>query len=51
MLVEPNLYYRAETENESEKKSVEQAFAKSVIFGFEIIESKEQYHLVDFTPF
>ena len=32
LLVEPNLYYRAETKNTSEKKSVEQAFAKSVIF-------------------
>ncbi len=51
LLVEPNLYYRAETENKSERKSVEQAFAKSVIFGFEIIESKDKYHLVDFTPF
>ncbi len=51
LLVEPNLYYRAQTENNSEKKSVEQAFAKSVIFGFEIIETNEEYNLIDFTPF
>ena len=51
LLIEPNLYYRAETENKSEKKSVEQAFAKSVIFGFEIIESKEESYLIDITPF
>jgi len=51
LLIEPNLYYRAQTENSSEKKSVEQAFAKSVIFGFEIIESKKNYYLIDFTPF
>ncbi len=51
LLIEPNLYYRAETENKSEKKSVEQAFAKSVIFGFEIIESKEDSYLIDITPF
>jgi len=51
LLVEPNLYYRAQTENNSEKKSVEQAFAKSVIFGFEIIETKEEHYLIDFTPF
>ena len=51
LLVEPNLYYRAQTENNSEKKSVEQAFAKSVIFGFEIIETNEEYYLIDFTPF
>jgi len=51
LLVEPNLYYRAQTENNSEKKSVEQAFAKSVIFGFEIIETNEEHYLIDFTPF
>ena len=51
LLVEPNLYYRAQTENISEKKSIEQAFAKSVIFGFEIIETNEEHYLIDFTPF
>jgi len=51
LLVEPNLYYRAETKNTSEKKSVEQAFAKSVIFGFEIIETNDNHYLIDFTPF
>ena len=51
LLVEPNLYYRAQTENNSEKKSVEQAFAKSVIFGFEIIQTNEEHYLIDFTPF
>ena len=51
LLVEPNLYFRAQTENNSEKKSVEQAFAKSVIFGFEIIETNEEHYLIDFTPF
>ena len=51
LLVEPNLYYRAETKNISEKKSVEQAFAKSVIFGFEIMETNDNHYLIDFTPF
>ncbi len=51
LLVEPNLYYRSETKNISEKKSVEQAFAKSVIFGFEIIETNDNHYLIDFTPF
>ena len=51
LLVEPNLYYRAQTENISEKKSVEQAFAKSVIFGFEIVETNDEHYLIDFTPF
>ncbi len=51
LLIEPNLYFRAQTDNISEKKSVEQAFAKSVIFGFEIIEKNDQSFLIDFTPF
>ena len=51
LLVEPNLYFRSETKNISEKKSVEQAFAKSVIFGFEIIETNDNHYLIDFTPF
>jgi len=51
LLIEPNLYYRAESENESEKKSVEQAFAKSVIFGFEIVENKGESYVIDLTPF
>ncbi len=51
LLVEPNLFYRAQTENISEKKSVEQAFAKSVIFGFEIVETNNGHYLIDFTPF
>ncbi len=51
LLVEPNLYFRSETKNISEKKSVEQAFAKSVIFGFEIIQTNDNHYLIDFTPF
>lgn len=34
LLVEPNYQYRAVSDNTREKKSVEEAFAKSVIFGF-----------------
>ena len=51
LLVEPNLFYRAQTQNISEKKSVEQAFAKSVIFGFEIVETNDEHYLIDLTPF
>jgi hypothetical protein len=36
MLVEPNYDYRAISDNAREKKSVEEAFAKSVIYGFKI---------------
>lgn len=51
LLVQPNQRYRAETDNELEKRSVEQAFAKSVIFGFEIKEQKDNVYVIDFTPF
>ena len=51
LLIQPNLYYRAETENLSEKKSVDQAFAKSVLFGFEIIDKYEDSYKIDFTSF
>ena len=43
--------YRANTENLAEKKSTEQAFGKSVLFGFEIKETKNETHIIDFTPF
>ena len=39
LLVQPNLEYRALTDNPLEKKAVEQAFAKSVIYGFPIVET------------
>ncbi|SFR45900.1 protein of unknown function [Robiginitalea myxolifaciens] len=51
LMIQPNLDYRALTDNELEKKSVEQAFAKSVRFGFPIVESDGASHLVDLTPY
>jgi len=51
LLVEPNLKYRAITDNQAEKKSVEEAFARSVLFGFEIKEKKGDSYIIDFTPF
>ncbi|MEM6717716.1 MAG: zinc-dependent metalloprotease [Bacteroidota bacterium] len=51
MLVQPNLKYRANTTNDLERKSVEQAFAKSVLFGFPIISEKDTKYTVDLTPF
>ena len=51
LLIQPNQDYRAITDNELEKKSIEQAFAKSVLFGFKIVENKDGSYLVDFTPF
>lgn len=51
LLIQPNLKYRANTENDLERKSIEQAFAKSVLFGFKILETKNDSYIIDFTPF
>ncbi|BAO77195.1 zinc-dependent metalloprotease [Winogradskyella sp. PG-2] len=51
LLIQPNLKYRANTDNKLEKKSIEQAFAKSVLFGFKILSKKDKSYIIDFTPF
>ena len=51
LLVQPNLRYRAVTDNEQERRSVEEAFARSVLFGFEIKEEKNGAYIIDLTPF
>ena len=51
LLVQPNLEYRAITDNAAEKKSVREAFAKSVLFGFPIVKKTAKGYLIDLTPF
>ena len=51
LLIQPNLKYRANSDNTSERKSVEEAFAFSVIFGFDILESSSNKFKIDLTPF
>jgi hypothetical protein len=51
LLIQPNLRYRALTDNPLEKKSVEQAFAKSVLFGFPIVEMQGESYIIDLTGF
>ena len=51
MLIQPNLRYRANTTNTLERKSVEQAFAKSVLYGFPIISEKNKKYTIELTPF
>ena len=51
LLVQPNLKFRALTKNELERKSVEQAFAESVLFGFPIVEESKGHYLIDITDF
>ncbi|MFY0651921.1 MAG: zinc-dependent metalloprotease [Cyclobacteriaceae bacterium] len=51
LLIQPNMDFRASSDNPLEKLSVEQAFAKSVLFGFPILESQKNAHLIDITDF
>ena len=51
LLIQPNLKYRAITENSEEKKSVEEAFAQSILFGFPIIEKQNEHYLIDVSMF
>ncbi len=51
LLIQPNQDYRAITDNIEEKKSVEQAFAKSVLHGFKIDKTEGDTYLVDATDF
>ncbi|KAA2217332.1 zinc-dependent metalloprotease [Maribacter flavus] len=51
LLVQPNLKFRALTDNALEKKSVEQAFAKSILYGFPIEEEKDGKYIIDISGF
>ena len=51
MLVQPNLIFRSSSSNKLEKKSIEEAFAKSVLFGFKIYKSTKTDIFIDLTPF
>ena len=51
LMLQPNQKFRAISDNEFEKKSIEEAFATSIIFGFPIKETKNEKHLIDLTPF
>ncbi|MGC1204539.1 MAG: zinc-dependent metalloprotease [Flavobacteriaceae bacterium] len=51
LLVQPNQNYRAITDNDLERKSIEQAFAKSILYGFKIIEEKDKRYKIDMTSF
>ena len=46
-----NSYYRANSDNTLEQEAVEQAFASSIIWGFELIASDQGKWLIDYTPF
>jgi len=51
LLIQPNLSFRAITTNKAEENSIREAFAKSVIYGFKILETNDNKYLIDFTSF
>ncbi len=51
LLIEPNYSFRAATENPAEQRAVREAFAESVLWGFEVAAAEEGRVLVDATNF
>lgn len=51
LMVQPNLNFRASTPNRLEQKSVEEAFAQSVLWGFDVEINENGRLLVDATDF
>ena len=51
LLIEENLKYRANSNNRQEKRAVEEAFAKSVIWGFSIKEQSATNLKIDLDSF
>ena len=51
LLLEPNYRYRAESDNPEERRSVREAFASSVIGGFQVEAMTGERVLVDLTDF
>ena len=51
LMVQPNYKYRAISNNEEEIKSVEDAFAKSTLWGFQIVASDKNKYLIDISDF
>jgi hypothetical protein len=51
LMVQPNLGFRAVSQNADERKAVEQAFAQSVLWGFTVTDELNGKYLVDATAF
>ena len=51
LLVQPNPFYRALTDNPAERNAVEQSFAQSVLWGFPVIAEEGNRSLVEATDF
>lgn len=51
LLIQPNLKYRANSDNPLERKAVEDAFAQSVLLGAKILAQVDGQYLIDITDF
>ena len=51
LLVQHNLDYRAQTDNADELNAVDESFARSVIWGFEVLGERDGMILIDATDF
>ena len=51
LLVQPNTKFRASRENEAERQSISEAFARSVLWGFEAVAATEGAVLVELSDF
>lgn len=51
LMIEPNYGYRAISNDPLERRAVEESFAQSVHFGFEVLAETNGKALVDLTPF
>jgi hypothetical protein len=51
LLIEPNNFYRAISQSETERRAVRESFAESVLFGFPVVAEQSGKLLVDATDF
>ena len=51
LLIQPNLEYRALSDNKKEVQAVSEAFAQSVIWGFDISKQEGPDYTIDIAPF
>ncbi|MYA12842.1 MAG: DUF5117 domain-containing protein [Gemmatimonadetes bacterium] len=51
LMIQPNYRFRASSDNPAERKAVEDAFAPSTLWGFQVEAATGDRVLVDFTPF
>lgn len=50
LMVQPNLDFRAYSDNRMEQRAVSEAFARSVLAGFEVVAQSDDRYLIDLSP-